>query len=93
MFPISEVVTHSALPCIGVLLMEIFTEETWWVSQSSTTKNSYHTQVTGINSNRDDGEIAYDDLRLADAAHRYTKLAFTGSYYLDVYLSYDILEK
>ena len=53
----SEVVTLSALPFIGVLFMEIqvFTKETLQVSQSLVTENSNHTEVKGINSSGDYG--------------------------------------
>ena len=54
----SEVVTLSALPFIGVLFgeIEVFNKETLQVSQSLVKKNSNHTEVKGINSSRDYGK-------------------------------------
>ena len=58
LFALSEVVTLSALPFIGVLFMEIqvFTKETLQVSQNLVTESSNHTEVKGINSSRDYGK-------------------------------------
>ena len=58
LFAMSEVVTLSALPFIGVLFgeIEVFTNETSQVFKSSVTEKSYHTKVKGINSSRDDGK-------------------------------------